>query len=179
MPFRFHPCHALGNYELGLREAVLKVKAGSHDALIVDLARLLAVRLAGEGPWDGVLPVPTHWRRRMVRRSIVAELLAGCLAREIGVPCWTGTLRCARLTNKQGKLSTSDRILNVKQAFCIQRPRQVIGRRLLLVDDVMTSGATLNETATVCLAAGAVAVGAAVIARGVGRSMNRLAARIP
>ena len=78
--YRFSRCLALGNYEAGLREMVLKVKSGGQDSLIDDMARIIASIMSSGfsdiAKPDLVVPVPVHWRRRWTRRSIVPELLA-------------------------------------------------------------------------------------------------------
>lgn len=171
--FHFEQCLAFGNYELGLRDLVLKIKSGGEDGLIHDMARVMAEWYSVFAKPELVIPIPIHWRKRWVRRSIVPEQLAARLSLQIKVHHFRTALRCTRMAQKQGTLSTRDRQANVRKLFRATSPRLLKGRAVLLVDDVMTSGSTLNEAARICLHSGASGVTAVVIARGVGHSTRR------
>jgi ComF family protein len=161
----------LGSYEGLLREAVLRSKLASAQVLALQLGSLLATarheqlaRLAV----DAVLPVPMHWRRRLRRGVNSPELLAERLAASLGVPCLTRLLVQTRSTLPQRSLSPRERRVNLRGAFRVRRGGRAAGMRLLIVDDVLTTGSTCNEAARELLAAGAVAVTAAVVARAEG-----------
>lgn len=155
----------LGGYGDALREAVLKAKRPGAEAVAAALGRLLAVRhretLAG---WrcDAVVPVPMHWARRMFRGTSAAEEIARQLAADLRLPCrrW---LRRTRPTRMQNELPFEERRGNVRGAF--RGRRGPAGRRVLLVDDVVTSGGTLSACTAALMAAGAAAVYAAAAAR--------------
>lgn len=170
--FHFQKCHALGNYEGEIREVVLKIKRGTHDGLIHEVAKCIAIQLGISYVADCIIPIPTHWQRRLTRRVVVSELLCEHLSRYIQLPV-SRVLKSVRATKKQGRLSTAERVENVRSSMKLSRPNLVRGKRILLVDDVMTSGATLNEAAAACLRGGATSVETVVVARGVGRSRNR------
>ena len=93
--------------------------------------------------------------------GLLAELPAAARRREV--------LRCVRPVRKQGTLSTPMRFRNVKGCFVATHPRRVAGKHVLLVDNVMTSGATAIQAARTFLQAGARSVRLACVARGTGR----------
>ncbi|HSE94698.1 MAG TPA: phosphoribosyltransferase family protein, partial [Methylomirabilota bacterium] len=94
-----------------------------------------------------------------------AELLAGACGGCWGVPVWPRALRRVRPTRPQTELDGAARRANVRGAFAVPRPARVTGRRLLLVDDVLTTGATLRAAATALRTAGAATVGVLVLAQ--------------
>lgn len=116
-----------------------------------------------------VAPVPLHWRRLLARRYNQAALLARPLAEHAGVPAVPDLLLRRRATPSQGRLSRAERRRNVTGAFAVnpRRAEALQGRRLLLVDDVMTTGATVSACARAALRAGAAAVDVLVLARAV------------
>jgi ComF family protein len=141
-----------------------------HDEqLAVQLGQLLAHQINGCDFFDDldlVIPVPTHWWRRLERGFHGAEVLAETVAANCRLPFSRNTVRCQRSTKKQGTLSTPGRFKNVRNAFRIQPKINVSGLTLLVVDDVMTSGATASELARLLIQAGAAKVYVGVIARG-------------
>lgn len=126
----------------------------------------------GSLPWDLVVPVPLHWRRRLLRGFNQAERIARPLARELGVS-FGQPLRRRRATRSQARLARSERQKNPVDAFAVggwwppepAARRGVAGRSVLLVDDVVTTGATLHAAARALVEAGAVAVTAVAAAR--------------
>jgi predicted amidophosphoribosyltransferase len=116
---------------------------------------------------DALLPVPLHRQRLRARRYNQAALLARALARRAGRPWLPDALVRHRETPPLGELSAAARMQVVSDAFAVRPSRGplVTGRRLLLVDDVMTSGATASACAAVLLAAGAAAVDVLVAGR--------------
>lgn len=155
----------LSSYAGSLREAVLRAKRPTGDDVAVALASLL-VRKHGERlvSWDvgRVVPVPMHWLRRSIRGASAADQLSRQVARLLGVPYGPALVR-HRATRMQNELPVADRPLNVQGAF---RGRyRLDGQRVLLVDDVVTTGATLSACCRALVAAGAVSVDVAVVAR--------------
>jgi ComF family protein len=104
---------------------------------------------------DGVLPVPLHPLRLREREFNQAALLATMVSRILAVPRLCGALRRDRETLPQTALSRTSRQNNLRGAFSVARPDVVKGKTLLLVDDVMTTGATVHECAKVLRKAGA------------------------
>lgn len=158
----------LGGYERELREAVLRTKRAGEFPLAAALAALLwesaGTTIASWGV-DRVVAMPMHWVRRFVRGANGPETVADCLARSLGVAEASRMLLRGRNTPPQASLPPSARRANVRGAFRARRPSRAAGRRILLVDDVMTTGATCREAAATLLAAGAEAVFVAVVAR--------------
>lgn len=148
------------------REAILAAKHGGRAGLL----RRLAALLADEAPahlaladWEGLVPVPLHWSRRLRRGYNQAEILAGVVARRHGLPLVRGLRRVRATPPQQGDPAARRR--NVRNAFAVRAVGPVAGHRLLLVDDVFTTGATLNACARALRQAGAAAVGALTLAR--------------
>ncbi|MBN1394690.1 MAG: ComF family protein [Pirellulales bacterium] len=159
---------ALGNYHAELRDAVLKMKRPWHDPLSVAMGWLLWKRRRAElarVQADAIVPVPMYWRRRLKRGKNHSETLARCLAKSLGVPvCWNVLTR-RRNTQLHSGLSRAQRFRNVRGAFQVKRPERVRDMRILLVDDVLTTGATCSEAAKTLKRAGAATVAVAVVAR--------------
>jgi ComF family protein len=158
----------LGGYERELREAVLRTKRATEFPLAAALASLLWESAGATiAAWDidGVVAMPMHWMRRFVRGANGPDAVAVRLARSLRVAEYSRVLKRRRNTPPQASLPPSARRTNVRGAIRVRRPSRVLGRRILLVDDVMTTGATCREAAATLLAAGAEAVFAAVLAR--------------
>ncbi len=140
-----------------MRQAILLFKYGRRPSLGRHLGRLMAEApesLLDPRHFDLLIPVPLHPRRERERGFNQAALLA----REVGsrweLRVGDRLLRRIRATEAQSG-GRREREENVKGAFRAVRPDQVEGRRLLLIDDVLTTGATVNECAKTLLAAGA------------------------
>jgi ComF family protein len=116
---------------------------------------------------DAIVPVPLHWRRQWARRFNQAALLGEIVAKTCGVAVVHGALRRVKATPQQVGLGKAERALNVQGAFRVpaERRAEVAGRRLILVDDVLTSGATVDAAARALLRAGAAEVDVLVFAR--------------
>ena len=161
---------ALGGYEGELREIVLRMKSAAGDSLSLSMGRLLfAVRanMFAKTEVDVVVPVPSHWWRRIVHRTNSAVLLAEILAGKLHAPLAERLLRRSRYTVRQTKLSVTDRWTNVRKAFAVRGGYHLNKAHVLLVDDVLTTGATCSEAAKAMLDAGAAKVTVAVLARSV------------
>ena len=169
-PPSFDRLLALWSYEEPLSAVVRALKFRRLDYLGRHLGEALAARFAGDlGSADLVVPVPLHWRRRLLRGYNQAERIAQPLAARLGRPV-VPLLRRARATPPQSLLGKAARVANLRRAFRVDDPARLRGLRLLLVDDVATTGATLEAAAAVLRKAGA----AAVIAVTAGRTLGRL-----
>ena len=116
---------------------------------------------------DALVPVPLHWRRGWSRRYNQSGALARVIERQSGVPVIGTALRRVRSTQQQIGLSRSERETNVQGAFKVaeERKTDIQGRRLVLIDDVLTSGATVDACARALLRAKAAEVDVLVFAR--------------
>lgn len=155
-------------YDEASRKLVLGFKHGDRT----HAAKALAIwmhRAAGDfiGQADALVPVPLHRRRLFKRRYNQSSLLAQQVGILAGKPVLADTLRRIRATPIQGRLKRKERQENVRGAFAVG-PRQVAaiaGKTLILVDDVLTTGATVEECARVLLAAGALDVHVLTLSR--------------
>ncbi len=136
------------------------------------LARFMGVLLARQFLWEmrglgieRVVPVPLHKKRLLERGFNQAALMARSIARALEVPLELRCLVKVRSTSPQVGLKRSERIANVKGAFAVTQKARVSGKRLLLVDDVYTTGATLSEASRCLLGAGAKEVHVITFAR--------------
>ena len=162
---------ALGRYTGDLSQAVLRTKCSANEELTLSLGRLLFETRRGalqELQAEVVVPVPLHWWRRIRRGTNGPDLIAEALAKCLGVPFQTSALKRSRLTALQVEVNRSERHLHHRKSFRVGNRRQIAGRRVLLVDDVLTTGTTAAEAASILLDGGASAVSVAVLARGVG-----------
>jgi len=148
-------------YEGVGREAVHALKYGGHAGVAERLAAPLLARVLPEGRFDVVVPVPLHPSRLRRRGYNQAALLARALAGRIGVP-FSDKLKAVRRTRDQVELTAAGRRENVRGAF---EARGRVRGRVLLVDDVLTTGATMSECARVLLEAGASGVYAVGLCR--------------
>lgn len=167
-PHVFDRARAACRYDEHVRELILPFKHGDRT----DLARLFARwigRAAADllAEADAVTPVPLHPLRLLARRYNQAAEIARPLARSAGLEYLPDVLVRRRATGTQGGKSGAGRRRNVRGAFAApaDRARRIKGRRILLVDDVLTTGATADACARALLNAGARAVDVAVIAR--------------
>jgi ComF family protein len=164
----FVEARAIGPYDGDLRNAVLDAKHERREALAAALGQRLAQAIENkpfQEPPEVVVPVPMHWMKRFWRGTNPASTLAGALARRLELPIARGALRCIRPLARQATLTAPERRRNVRGAFRASRPNLFTGKRVLLIDDVMTTGATAHECSKVLLGAGAAAVFVATVAR--------------
>jgi ComF family protein len=155
-----------GTFDKFYRPVVHGIKYHGLIPLVSMMADILVSRMneASRGLADLIVPVPLHWTRRRERGFNQSALLADELSAQLSMPVLRGVLRRVKRTRDQTGLNARERIANMQKAFRVVVPDDVIGKRVLLVDDVMTTGATLNEAANELRIAGCRNVFAAVIA---------------
>jgi len=169
--FYFDAVVRLGRYESALRTAVLRIKSQRHRALAIALGDLLVSARGGrllELEADAVVPIPMHWSRRLWRGANSPEILSERLASQLKMPVAAHLLARSRRTAPQASLPPTRRLANVRGAFRAVAHPELPGARLLLVDDIMTTGATVNEAAKTLTRAGAKVVAVVVLARAEG-----------
>jgi ComF family protein len=158
---------SLGTFDDHYQTLIHRFKYGKN----LPLGRRLAKRLGQSvsemesfADYDLVVPVPLHRARYRERGFNQSEVLAEGVAESTGVSLATGALRRKKNTRDQTYLNALQRAENVKDAFAVKESDRIDGKTIILVDDVMTTGATLNECARTLLSAGAVDIFAATLA---------------
>lgn len=170
-PFHFDGLLRLGLYKDLLKRACLMIKKPGQEPLANTLAELLWSRenyRLEEANVDHVLCVPKHWTSRLFAGHNASETLARALANRLKVPFEGRRVIKVQRTPRQSSLPPSRRVMNLRDAFRLRRPDRVKGRNILLVDDVLTTGTTVNRIGRLLRKAGAKSIIVAVLARGVG-----------
>lgn len=168
---RFDAAIRLGDYQEVLRRAILRTKQSYEQALAKSLADVLASHRNDELQRlnvDVVVPIPMHWRRRLSRGHNSAAVLAERIACSLGKPLAEFILIRRRYTRPQFDLPPGGRWDNVRGAFRVKPHADLPGARVLLVDDILTTGATSSEVAKTLRKAGASFVAVCVLARAEG-----------
>ncbi len=160
----FDAAYSFGSYDGPLQQLIHLFKYAKVETLAQPLSHFLLQALPLEANFDLIVAMPMHWRKRWERGFNQAELLAAPVARRYGLPLATN-LRRTRYTKSQAGLTESARRDNLRGSFCVHRPDQLAGKRILLVDDVFTTGATLRAAAGVLKSAGTAHVSALTLAR--------------
>ncbi|MEO8131291.1 MAG: ComF family protein [Bryobacteraceae bacterium] len=160
----YDAAYAYGEYDGPLRKLIHLFKYGRLKPLASPLGKLLASALPRDRRYDLVVPMPLHWRRGWERGFNQSELLASVIAARLGVPV-RRAVRRKRRTPPQAELTNAQRRLNVAGAFVCHRKSSVRDRHVLLVDDVLTTGATASACAGALKRAGAKRVTVLTLAR--------------
>ena len=167
-PPHFDTARAHFLYEGPIRDLIHSFKYNQRTHLGYPLA-LLSLEgvsaLSADHKPHLIIPVPLHRSRLRQRGFNQAVLLGRVLSRRLSLPMMMDALVRTRPTEPQIELSAAERRVNVKGAFSVARPDHVAGKRILLLDDVMTTGSTMNECAKELKKAGAKMVIAVTIAR--------------
>ncbi len=160
-------CAAAFVYGGALARAIVRLKYDPRPELATPLGELLRRGVSRLGGWAPhvVVPVPLHPSRLAERGFNQAALLAGPVARDLGAPLLARALVRTRDTPQQATLDRAGRLGNVRRAFAARDPEALAGKRVLLVDDVRSTGATLDACAEALRAAGVREVRALVLAR--------------
>lgn len=155
-------------YDKHSRHLVLALKHGDRTHLGPALGRWM--HRAGAELLDGadlIAPVPLHWTRLFARRYNQAGLLAHAVHAAGGPPVAPDWVTRRRRTPSQGRLGPAARARNVRGAFALRAGRSIKGKRIVIIDDVLTTGATVEECARVLRRAGAAWIGVLTLARSV------------
>jgi ComF family protein len=165
----FDVAYSFGSYEGTLRDLIRLFKYSKIETLSKPLSRFLVDALPRDESFDLVTAMPMHWYRRWQRGFNQAELLAKPVARKLGLKA-SPLLRRVRLGKRQAGLGATDRRKNLKAAFRLARNAQVEGKRILLIDDVLTTGTTVAAATAALKEAGARRVSVLTVARVMRRS---------
>lgn len=158
--------HSLDDEDEPVPSMIRRHKYGLDQSLGRALAECLGERIPFVGEdYDLVVPVPLHPARLRWRGFNQAALLADAVAQRLARPIRCTTLTRVVATQPQTSQDRRQRRLNVRAAFAVKRPELVVNRRVLLVDDVMTTGATADECSRTLLRAGARRVDVFTLAR--------------
>lgn len=131
-----------------VQQLVHAMKFHSNSDLCIFMGRQMGLELLHSGRFDDIdllVPVPLHWRRRLQRGYNQSELLCRGISEVMGRPVNKRALVRHRNTHQQSMQASGDREENVRDAFSVRHPDDLQGKRLLLVDDVLTTGATLGS----------------------------------
>jgi ComF family protein len=148
-----------------LQDAICLLKYRGKLALASALARLMIERLPRLPPLDLIMPVPLHPQRLREREFNQSLLLAHRIGAHLHLPVSGTTLIRAVRSPAQTTLSRKDRLQNLRGAFALRRPEHVAGKRVLLIDDVYTTGTTVNECARTLRKSGSAEVFVLTLAR--------------
>jgi ComF family protein len=165
-PPKFSAVHAVGRYQGNIRQAVRDLKYQNRLMLAKPLGEWLADTLpnipAADTP-QCIVPVPLHRVRLQSGHFNQAVEIARPLSRHLDIPLFVNLLQRTRKTPSQQGLSTAERRRNVKGVFAQDKP--LPAKRVLLVDDIMTTGATVRECCRVFRQGGAVRIDVAIVGR--------------
>ncbi len=152
-----------------VRDVILRYKYQREmwfEPFLADLLIREALPELGQEHWDWIVPVPLHPSKRRRREFNQAERLATYLSAASKIPLDTKLLKRVTATSTQTKLNREKRAENMRNAFATWKGRKLKGERILLFDDVFTTGATTDACAKVLLEAGAAEVCVWTVARG-------------
>jgi ComF family protein len=163
---KFDRCVSAVMYNEASKKIILPFKHADATHLAKFMAGIMAARGAELlDPADIIIPVPIHRLRMLKRKYNQAALLARFIGKKCKKPVLFNVFTRRRATKSQGHMSLKDRKANVRGAFFAKPDPRLKGARVLLVDDVFTTGATANECARVLKAAGAARVYVLTFAR--------------
>jgi competence protein ComFC len=168
--YYFSEARAVGVYEGALREYLTELKYRYRPDLGKALGMLLVEWVKGHREFqkfDLIIPIPIHWQKLMVRGYNQAELLANPLQRYLNISIKCDIIIREKVTLSQNALHKEERFNNVYQAFRVINTKPIAGKKILLVDDIFTTGATVSEASRVLMRAGAVDVKVLTLAGGI------------
>lgn len=160
----FDAAYAFGEYEGALRKLIHLFKYDSVRPLAPVLGTMLSRALPRDVAFDVIVPMPLHWSRKWKRGFNQSELLARAIGKRVAVPVANALTR-RKATPHQAGLTRAQRRTNVSGVFEASRPDEVAGKHVLLIDDVLTTGASAAACARALKRAGARQVSVLALAR--------------
>lgn len=144
-------------YEGLIKKSLFGLKFFKHTWLGYGFGRILAGYYRQENLWnvDLIVPVPLHLFRFMERGYNQAEIIAKNLGQDLKIPCNSRILSRAKVTRPQKDLTDDERFHNLKLAFKVKNREEIVGKKILLIDDIYTTGATIDSCAKALLDEGA------------------------
>ena len=167
--WHFQRALCLCTYRAAAAKAARRMKSANHEPLTAEIGVHLGKWLnetVNIVHYDALIPIPQHWYRRATLRYNQAEVLARMIATECDIAVREDLLKRTRLTAKQGTKTIQERQLSLVDSFACTKPDFVQYKSFLLVDDIVTSGATASEAAKPLMDAGAKRVDIVAFARG-------------
>ncbi|MDH4187835.1 MAG: ComF family protein [Nitrospira sp.] len=164
-PPAFQRAWTLFPYVSTLKDAICAFKYRGTYTLAAPLGRLMISALPADIAVDMIVPVPLHPTRLREREFNQSLLLADQLGRHLACPVSATSLSRIAKTDPQTTLPRQARLQNLRKAFAVRRPQDLTGKRILLVDDVFTTGTTLHECAKTLQRAGSGPIFALTLAR--------------
>jgi len=158
----YDACYSFGSFEAELRDLVHLLKYGRVQTLARPLGKFLSAALPRDQAFDALVPMPLHWRKRWERGFNQSDLLAQEVSRRTGIPV-RKVVRRTKRTAAQAGLTSAKRRANMSMAF--RTTGSLDGQRLVLIDDVLTTGATAASCARALKRAGASYVAVLTVAR--------------
>jgi ComF family protein len=168
--YYFSAARAVAVYEGALREYLTELKYRFRPDLGEALGMLLVEWLKSHREFQNVdimIPIPIHWQKLTVRGYNQAELLAKPLQKYLGIPIKSDIITRDKITQTQHALHKEERFANMHEAFRVINTKPLAGSRILLVDDIFTTGATVSEASRVLMRAGALDVEVLTLTAGV------------
>lgn len=138
-----------------VRKVVHAMKFHGNTELCLMMGRQMGLELLSSGRFDdldALVPIPLHWRRRLMRGYNQSELLCRGVGEVFNVPVCNDAVMRHRYTRQQSLQQSANRTSNVEGAFKVRKPERLVGKHVLLVDDVLTTGATIAACADVIAA---------------------------
>ncbi|ACL74478.1 phosphoribosyltransferase [Ruminiclostridium cellulolyticum H10] len=157
----------VGRYSDSLKEALRRFKFSNKPSYYRTFGRLLALKVENTEQkvrFDIIVPVPLYKSKEKTRGYNQAELMAGQVSKILNVPCEKRLLNKTFETKSQSILKKNERLLNLQDAFVAINQRMIVNKNILLIDDILTTGSTVNQCCKALKEAGAGKVIAGVVA---------------
>lgn len=133
--------------ESSVRQVLHQIKYKSNLKLGTEMGRKMAIVIAdkhAQHPIDAIVPVPLHPKKKNLRGYNQSDLIATGLAESLGIPVWKDVIVRQKHNATQTKKGRYERYVNSKEIFSVVDPRKLEGKQVLLIDDVITTGATIE-----------------------------------